>query len=143
MRRYLVVAHRTLGGAHLMEHLHHLREQDPYCRFHVLIPRYHPTDHAWTEGEVEVAAASRLDEMLETLASMGMGATGSVGDANPVEAVGDTIRRETTEPFCGIVISTLPQGRSVWWRSNVPKRIADRHPRLSVTHLVAEDSLVG
>lgn len=142
MRRYLVVAHKTLGGAHLFEHLHQLRAEDPHCRFHVIVPEQHPSDHAWTEGGVHAAAAARLDEMLATMASMGMGATGEVGDPNPVYAVGVTLRREGRHTFSGIIVSTLPKGISRWWRFNVPKRMAENYPDLPVTHLVAEEALV-
>ena len=140
MRRYLVVAHRTLGGAHLLEHLHLLREEDPYCRFHLIVPEYHPHDHAWTESEVKMVANERLDSMLEHMASMGMGATGEVGDANPVYAIGVTLRREGTDAFAGIILSTLPRRLSRWW--SVPRRIAREYPDIPLTHLVAEDSLV-
>lgn len=142
MRRYLIVAHKTLGGAHLMEHVHKLRMEDPYCRFHVVVPVQHPTDHFWTEGEVRAQAQERLEEMLANMASMGMGAEGEVGDANPVDAVRAVIWREGTDSFTGIIVSTLPQSTSRWWRLNVPKRIAKAHPDLKVVHLVAEEALV-
>ena len=141
MRRYLVVAHRTLGGAHLVEHLHDLREQDPYCRFHLIVPEYHPHDHTWSESEVRATAKARLDSMLENMAAMGMGATGEVGDANPVYAIGVTLRREGQDAFAGIILSTLPRRLSRWW--SVPKRVAREYPRIPLTHLVAEDSLVS
>ncbi len=143
MRRYLVVAHRTLGGAHLMEHLHELREADPYCRFHFVVPQYHPRDHAYTEAETEATAQAKLDEMLERMAVMGMGATGEVGDANAVYAVMTAIRHcdEEDAPITGIVVSTLPHRVSAWW--DVPHRIERDNADLPVTHIVAEDSLVG
>ncbi len=140
MRQYLVVAHRTLGGAHLMEHLHELREADPYCRFHLIVPQYHPPDHAWTEHEVEQEAQARLDEMLARMAAMGMGATGEVGDANPVYAIGTTLRHMGEDAFTGIVVSTLPKRVSLWW--DVPKRIAREYPQLPLTHIVAADAEV-
>ena len=140
MRRYLVVAHRTLGGAHLFEHLHHLREEDPYCRFHFVVPQYHPTDRPWTEYSVHDEAQARLDEMLENMAAMGMGASGEVGDANPVYAVGAAFRHEGDD-FTGIVLSTLPKRLSMWWQ--VPRRIAREYPHIPLTHLVAEDVAVS
>lgn len=94
MRRYLVVAHKTLGGAHLLEHLHHLREQDPHCRFHLLVPEHHPHDHAWSDGETHHVAQARVDEMLDTMATMGIGATGEAGDQNVLYAIGTVFRRE-------------------------------------------------
>lgn len=141
MRRYLVVAHRTLGGAHLVEHLHRLREQDPYCRFHVIVPEYHPHDHTWTEAEVKLAAKDRLDATLADMASMGMGATGEVGDSNPVYAIGVALRREGQDAFHGIVLSTLPRRLSLWW--DVPNRVKREYPDLALTHLVASESMVS
>lgn len=140
MRRYLVVAHRTLGGAHLVEHLHGLREEDPYARFHLVVPEYHPLDHPWTESEVRAKARERLESTLENMAAMGVGASGEVGDSNPVYAIGVTLRREGREAFSGIILSTLPRRTSRWW--HVPRRIAREYPDLPLTHLVAEDSLV-
>lgn len=143
MRRYLVIAHKTMGGAHLMEHLHHLREEDPFCRFHLIVPVQHPSDHAWTEGEVETQAAGVLDEMLERMAEMGMGCTGEVGDANPVYAAGVTIRREGADPFTGIVLSTLPRANSRWWRFDVPHRLASAFPEIPVTHVASQEAMVA
>ena len=143
MRRYLVVAHRTLGGAHLLEELRRRREEDPYCSFHLIVPEYHPTNRTWNDHEVQVAAARTLDEMLERLAEMRIGATGEVGDANPVYAVGVTLRREGRDAFAGIIISTLPKARSRWWLLDVPKRMATEYPDLTVTHLVADEALVS
>lgn len=143
MRRYLVIAHKTLGGSHLMDHLHELRTADPHCRFHVIVPEHHPSDHAWTEGEVQAAAARTLDEMLERLASVGIGATGEVGDASPIYAVSVALRREGPDAFAGIILSTLPRGISRWWRFDVPRRMADAYPDLPLTHLVSEEALVS
>lgn len=140
MRRYLVVAHRTLGGAHLFEHLHKLRDEDPYSRFHFVVPMYHPKDHNWTEPECRKAAQARLDEMLETMASMGIGATGEVGDAKPTYAVDAALRHEGIDTFSGIILSTLPQRISAWW--DVPHRLHRQYPALPLTHVVAEDALI-
>jgi hypothetical protein len=142
MRRYLVVAHKTLGGSHLMDHLHHLREEDPYCQFHLLVPVHHPKSGTWTEGSVRAEAKARLDEILELMAAMRMGATGEVGDANPVYAVGSVLRREGPSAFSGIILSTLPKGLSRWWMFDVPKRMRAAFPDIPFTHLVAEEAPV-
>lgn len=143
MRRFLVVAHKTLGGAHLLDHLHELREEDPYCNFHLIVPQHHSIGQTSSEHADVRAAQQTLDEMLDRLAVMRMGATGEVGDANPVYAVGDTIRREGIESFDGIILSTLPRGVSRWWLFDVPKRMAKAYPTLPLTHLVAEEKLHG
>jgi hypothetical protein len=141
MRRYLVVAHKTLGGARLLDHLHELRAQDPYCTFHLLVPEYHPFG-VWDDHGVHVAAQATLDEMLGRLATMRIGATGEIGDVDPVYAVGATLRREGDDAFAGIVLSTLPKGISRWWKFDVPRRLADHYRWLPVTHLVADEALV-
>lgn len=141
MRQYLVIGHRTLGGGHLMDHLHELREADPYCRFHVLVPVYHPKDRAWTEAGVRRDAEARLEEMLDRMAAMGMGAVGSVGDVSPVVAVEDLIIREGADAFSAIVLSTLPHTLSGWW--DVPHRLANRFPHIALTHLVADEADVA
>jgi hypothetical protein len=143
MRRYLVVAHRTLGGPHLVDELHHRRDADPYCTFHLIVPEYHPATRTWNEHEVHLTAARTLDEMLARLAEMRIGATGEVGDSNPVYAVGATLRREGKDAFAGIIISTLPKGISRWWLLDVPRRMANEYPHIPVTHLVADEVLVS
>ena len=134
MRRYLVVGHRTLGGAHLLEHLHELRAADPYCRFHVLVPEH--LGVGWADHEIRAEAQVRLDEMLDRLASMGMGATGEVGVSDPLRAVAHVIGRYGTQEFTAIVLSTLPKGLSQWW--DVPAAVSEAFPDLALTHLVAE-----
>ena len=141
MRRYLVVAHRTLGGAHLMEHLHHLREEDSYCQFHLVVPRYHPSTGSWNDAKIDARARATLDEMLDRMTAMGMGATGEIGDANPVLAVEDAMRREGVGTITGIVVSTLPGRSSAWLRGNVPDRVAKKFPLLHVAHVIAEEAL--
>ena len=71
-----------------------------------------------------------------------MGATGEVGDPSPVYAIGTVLRREGESAFAGIVLSTLPNGRSFWLRNHVPHRVAKAFPNIPLTHLVAEDALV-
>lgn len=142
MRQYLVVAHRTLGGAHLMEHLHHLREEDPYCRFHLVVPRRHKPVGPSLEVDEIIEAQAVLDTVLERMATMGIGSTGHVGDPNPVLAVGDAIRRIGVEAVTGVIVSTLPKRTSAWIRGDVPDRIAKAWPLLPVTHVLAEDALV-
>lgn len=143
MRRYLVVAHKTLGGEHLLDELHRRREADPYCTFHLVVPEHHPNLKGWNEHDTRLAAQSTLDLMLERLASMRIGATGEVGDANPVYAVGVVLRREPANSFEGIILSTRPKGVSRWWLFDVPSRMRGEYPHVPLTHLVAEEALTG
>ena len=137
MRRYLIVAHKTLGGDHLMGHVRSLRTEGP-CRFLLLVPVEHPADHTWTEGEIAVAARRKLQEGLDLFHDAGIIADGEIGDANPVYAVSTVVRREGPGAFTGIVLSTLPPGPSRWLHWDVPSRLRREHPELPVTHLVAD-----
>ena len=100
MRRYLIVAHKTLGGDHLIDHVRALRKEGP-CRFLLLVPVQHPSSHVWTEGEVKAAARRKLQEGLDRFHDEGIIADGEIGDANPVFAVATVVRREGPAPSPG------------------------------------------
>ena len=58
MQTYLVVAHRTLVGQHLLDHVRTISDAagPGQSRFYLVVPVRHPRDHAWTDGEVEATA---------------------------------------------------------------------------------------
>lgn len=134
MRRYLVIGHRTLGGAHLIEHLRQLRSQDSSCEFHVLVPEY--AAPGWADFEIRAEAEARLDDMVQRLAAMGLDATGEVGTSDPVLATRKVIDRDGEDTFAGIVLSTLPRQFSQWW--TVADDLDDALPSIPLTHLVAD-----
>jgi hypothetical protein len=136
MSAYLVVAHRTLVGDHLLDHVRSLCAAGE-CRFHLVVPVTHPRDHAWSDGEVEGAARRRLDEGLAAFAGVGAEVSGEVGDANPVYAVAAALRAAPDRRWDGIIVSTLPPGVSRWLGLDVVSRIR-REVDLPVTHLVAD-----
>jgi hypothetical protein len=131
MKRVMVVANRTLCEQHLLDAVRTRKEVGPVA-FHVLVPASHPRG-GWTDAKAEQEARARLDETLETLAIGGIPATGEIGDADPVAAVGDLLRREA---FDEIIVSTLPSGISRWLSENVVRRMT--RYGLPVTHVVAE-----
>lgn len=143
MRRYIVVAHRTLGGEHLVDELRRRRAADPHCTFHLIVPEYHASKTGWDDHVVHAEAERTLAEMLERLAEMRIGATGEVGGSNPVYAVGQLLNREGADAFSGIILSTLPRGVSRWWLIGVPSRLASAFPHLPLTHVVADEALAG
>lgn len=137
MTRVLLVANRTACEQHLLEEVERRRAAGP-CELHLLVPMSHPSG-TWTDDQVARMARERLAEALAELASHGIDATGSVGDANPVTAVGDLLRHDR---FDEIVVSTLPQGMSRWLGQNVVRRMRSAHG-LPVTHVVAQPAHVG
>ncbi|MGH9213135.1 MAG: hypothetical protein ACRD2C_21055 [Acidimicrobiales bacterium] len=139
MGTYLVVAHRTLVGEHLLDHARDLAEREQQqrepTRFHLVVPVRHPDGHAWSDGEIQSVARTRLAEGLATFADAGLEATGEVGDENPVYAA-STALRDLGFACDGIIVSTLPPGVSHWLRVDVVSRMK-REFELPITHLVA------
>jgi hypothetical protein len=132
MRHYLVVANQTLVGHPLAAKVRELMGSGP-CRFYLVVPATHPHHHAtWTEGGAMAIAARRLDEALVHLRALGAEVEGHVGDARPVDAVGDAIRAGPA--FDAIVLSTLPPGLSRWLRQDLPHRL-DRTFGLPIIHV--------
>jgi GABA permease len=140
MQTYLVVAHRTLVGEHLLDHVRSIcgAAEAGQCRFYLVVPVTLPRDHAWSEGEVEGVARARLDEGVEAFRKLGVEATGEVGDANPVYAVSTALRNRPygDDEWDGIIVSTLQPGVSHWLGLDVVSRIK-REFDIPVTHLVA------
>jgi hypothetical protein len=133
-RRYLVVANQTLGGKHLIRKVQECIAGGP-ARFHVVVPATPPGEHlTWTEGEAQAIAQRRLDSALVTFRDHGVEADGQVGDANPLLAIEDALRREE---FDEIILSTLPAGVSRWLKLDLLHRV-ERSFDVPVTHLVAE-----
>ena len=139
MRRYLVIANRTLCEQHLLDEVHRRRLADPGCRFHLIVPATHPSG-SFTDEQCWHDAEARLAEALEFFAIAGVSATGEVGDANPVYAVGDVLLRELGR-FDELILSTLPVGSSKWLAQNMVRRLK-RSTGLPVTHVIAEVSTV-
>lgn len=136
MRTYIVVAHRTLVGQHLLRHARGLADEQP-TRFHLVVPIRIP-DHLWTEGAVEAASRARLEEGITAFGDRGLQVSGEVGDANPVYAA-STALRHLDYKVEGILLSTLPPGISAWLGIDVVARMR-REFDLPVIHLVAESA---
>lgn len=133
MRHYLVVANQTLCGEALVDALRRCHAAGP-CRFHLLVPATHPPRSlTWTEGGDVAAAHRRLADALRCFGDLGVKVTGEIGDASPLQAIDDVLRRG---PFDEIILSTLPPGPSRWLRQDLPRR-AERAFGLPITHVVA------
>ena len=132
MRRYLVVGNQTLRSARLLRELSTLTASGP-CSFHLVVPAANPHVHAfWTQGEAHSVAAERLDEAIAHLAEHGIRATGHVGDANPIDAVTDSLLQAE---FDEVIVSTLPPGLSRWIHQDLPRRL-ERRVALPVRHVI-------
>lgn len=135
MKRYLVVANQTLGGAALTRHLEE-RAGAGQCAFHVLVPASVDTQ-GWVHDDDtdRELAQQRLQQGIDRFSGLGADVTGEVGDASPVEAINDVLRRES---FDEVILSTLPPGVSRWLRLDLVSRV-ERAVAIPVTHIVAEE----
>ncbi|MFL5796730.1 MAG: hypothetical protein ACJ77A_02210 [Actinomycetota bacterium] len=134
MLRYLVVANQTLGGEALMARVRECLASEP-ASFHIVVPATPPRDHLLpTEDEAREVAKGRLDQAMARFRELGADVDGEVGDADPVQAIGDAIRQSS---FDEIILSTLPAGPSRWLRRDVPHRV-EKAFRLPVTHVVGD-----
>jgi hypothetical protein len=142
MRRYIVVAHQTLGSAELLEAMRDRLAEGP-CTFHLLVPVSHAGGHGlhWTEGKARNEAAQHLEEARMRFVEAGLAVTGEVGDVHPLYAVRDVLERDGTEAYDGVIVSTLPLAVSKWLRFDTPTRI-HRNTGLPVIHVIAHPAYV-
>jgi GABA permease len=134
-RRVLVVANETVGGEELLSAISTMALRDK-TQFHVVCPALNSRLKTYTSDEdpAREAAQQRLDVTLARLGSVGIEATGVVGDGDPLVAVDDAVR--TFGPN-EIVISTHPPGRSNWLEKGVVDSVRARYD-VPITHVVVD-----
>ena len=136
MHRILVIANETCPCPALLDEVRD--RATSHDEHHVLIIapalnsrlRHYLSD----VDEALEAARERLDTALEFLRGEGVGADGTIGDADPFVAVEDAMHGyEASE----IMVSTHPPGRSHWLEHGLPEKIEQRF-QLPVLHLTSE-----
>jgi predicted transcriptional regulator len=134
-RRVLVVANETVAGEELLSTISTLALSEQ-TRFRVVCPALNSRLKTYTSDEdpARAAAQQRLDVTLARLASVGIEASGEVGDGDPLVAVDDAVR--TFGPN-EIVISTHPPGKSNWLEKGVVESVRSRYD-VPVTHVVVD-----
>ena len=134
-RRVLVVANETVAGEELLSMISTLALTER-TQFLVVCPALNSRLRTYTSDEdpARAAAQERLDVTLARLASVGIEASGVVGDGDPLVAIDDAVR--TFGPN-EIVISTHPPGRSNWLEKGVVESVRSRFD-VPVTHVVVD-----
>ena len=130
VKRTLVVANQTMEGQELIETLKSKAGEEPR-RFIVIAPQSAGEGESADEDE----AAKRLAHMLGELESAGLEAVGQVVHSDPYTAIQNALQ------FYGpddIVISTFPETRSGWLRSNLVGRV-EASTGKPVEHIVSEE----
>jgi hypothetical protein len=134
MRRYLCVANLTMTEPHLLQKVRECMAAGP-SSFHILVPASPPPSGAtWTESQAHTQAQERLDAGLAAFRGLGADVDGEVGDASPVQAVGDVLLKADYDE---IILSTLASGPSRWLKQDVVSRMQRRYD-IPVTHVAAD-----
>ena len=94
MARYLVVANQTLGAAQPLETIL-AQAAGREDSFYLVEPATPPQrGFTWTEGQARALAEERLQAARARFRAMGLEVDGEIGDADPILAVEDVLRRE-------------------------------------------------
>ncbi len=131
----LVVANETVAGRKLHEAVRRAADGKP-SRVLVVSPALNsPLRHFVSdEDKARGAAQERLDRSLHALAGAGIDARGEVGDADPLQAIEDSLRTFGADE---IIISTHPEGRSNWMEKGVVSGAQQRFT-VPITHVVVD-----
>jgi hypothetical protein len=120
MSRYLIVATHARLRSSLLD-LIRTKAADGRSSFHVVVPATPPKEGStWTDEQAHALAAERLVSALTSLRNIGVQVDGEVGDASPLLAVADALRRSS---FDGILLSTLPGRLARWLQIDLPSRM--------------------
>jgi hypothetical protein len=124
----LVVAHKTSSGNELIDRLTAKAAGEERHLFIAVVPQQDRSGSAHREARI------RLGAMLERLDEAGLLSAGMIGDPDPYTAVMNALELFQVDD---IVISTLPNARSGWMRSNLIERV--RHATSApVEHVVVD-----
>jgi uncharacterized protein len=118
MRRFLIVANRTLGGVALLDAVTE-RIQAGAAHFRVLVP-VGPGRAPDAPDDDLAAATVRLDLEVERLEALGAQVEGEWVEADAYEAVMTAVGRER---FDEVILCTLPRGLSRWLRHDLVDRV--------------------
>jgi hypothetical protein len=124
----LVIANKTSSGEELIEHLKAKAAHDGGHLFIAVVPQ------ADGSGQAPREARARLAMMLDRLHAAGLLSSGMIGDPDPYTAAINALELFRVDD---VVISTLPDERSGWLRSDLIERV--RHSTsVPVEHVVVD-----
>jgi hypothetical protein len=128
VKRTLVVANQTVSGRELLEHLKRKAEDEPR-RFIVISPQ------SGGDGDSDSGDPhERLAHTLRALEEEGLEAVGQVVHPDPYTAIQNALQFYAPDD---IVISTFPETRSGWLRSDLIGRVQASTGK-QVDHVVSE-----
>jgi len=134
MKKVLVVANQTVGGASLLDAVR-ARAGEGDASFALVVPRNRPPHGGIIYDEaVRHAAEVRLSLAKQFMAQEGIQIEGEVGDEDPFTAAMDGIALYQPDE---VIVSTLPRTSSGWLRRDLVERIQEASG-LPVEHVVTD-----
>jgi hypothetical protein len=124
----LVLANKTSSGEELIDHLKAKAEEGGPHLFIAVVPQ------ADGSGSAPREARARLASMLDRLHAAGLLSSGMIGDPDPYTAVMNALELFRVDD---LVISTLPDERSGWLRSDLIGRVRNA-TSAPVEHVVVD-----
>jgi len=124
----LVIANKTSSGEELIARLKEMAADGERHLFIAVVPQ------ADGSGAAPREARARLASMLDKLREAGLLSSGMIGDPDPYNAAINAMELFRVD---SIVISTLPDERSGWMRSNLIERVQAASP-VPVEHVVVD-----
>jgi hypothetical protein len=131
VKRTLVVANQTVASPALLELLQRKAAEEPR-RFIVICPQ---SDNGNGDGSGSGDTAERLAHMLKALEDAGLEAIGQVEHRDPYTAIQNALQFYAPDD---IVISTFPETRSGWLRTDLIGRVETSTGK-PVEHIVSEE----
>ena len=132
VKRTLVVANRTVASSKLLDVLRRKAQQEPR-RFIVICPQ---SESGNGDGSGSGDAAERLAHTLKALEDAGLEAVGQVEHLDPYTAIQNALQFYAPDD---IVISTFPETRSGWLRTDLIGRVETSTGK-PVEHIVSEEA---
>ena len=134
MNTVLVVANETVAGRELLDTMRRRAEAGD-VRFVLCVPQNRPRAGLVVYADAVFDAAQiRVDLALSVIRADGVEAIGEVGDADPYSATMDAVREYGPSE---IIVSTYPESRSGWLRTDLIERIGQASG-LPVEHVVTD-----
>jgi len=134
LKKILIVANQTLGGAKLLDSIRAKAAQGE-AEFALVVPRNRPPHGAVIYDEaVRHAAEVRLSLAQQFMAQEGIKVEGEVGDEDPFTATMDGIALYNPDE---VIVSTLPRTASGWLRRDLVERLEDASG-LPVEHVITD-----
>jgi hypothetical protein len=124
----LVIAGKTSSGEELISHLKEMAADGERHLFIAVVPQ------ADGSGSAPREARARLASMLDKLREAGLLSSGMIGDPDPYNAAINAMELFRVD---NVVISTLPDERSGWMRSNLIERV-QAASAVPVEHVVVD-----